>query len=381
MRLAKILGRKKEATRGLKFWLKKDSTTVEAICISCEQPVTAACGKKNAPYWRHKNRCEYEKTRGPESEWHKSRKNLFPEDWQEEGVYDPILDKTFWADVKTLHDVYIECQRSSIESKTQDERERRYGISLHWLVDCAKTSTKTYDKFFKCLGKLQCTNEDSYYLLSDSEKYISKTWLNRKRPVILDFLGTDPAFSKDPKRKWLWCLLPRSGEDDRVIVVMDRRYFLKRAATESVIIPKKRLYRVPDKELIIQPLHLGKFKIEDNTKCPHSKDGVNGEIVRKPNRITNEYFFGCTNFRNNPSCKYTSPMCMRCRKSKVIRLMFEDGEETARCLSDKCGFYHNICPDCEIGVKVMKPKNGGEGEFPGCHNYIMEKAKHQKSTK
>jgi len=92
--------------------------------------VIAKCGQLVRHHWAHKGEaCPFESQ--PETDWHRSWKELFPPEMQEVAIGNRR------ADVKTPHGV-IEFQHSSISSDELKARENDYGKRLIWVVDLSK---------------------------------------------------------------------------------------------------------------------------------------------------------------------------------------------------------------------------------------------------
>lgn len=104
------------------------------ICELCLEPVYAKTGRIRAWHFAHANRssdCDswYE----PETDWHRTWKSYFPEDWRE-----VVVDrdgKRHRADVLTPSGVVLEFQHSIISLDDIEARDRFYGKSLRWIFD------------------------------------------------------------------------------------------------------------------------------------------------------------------------------------------------------------------------------------------------------
>src|SRR5579885_1412935 len=106
---------------------------LKGLCPCCGHGVTAKCGKYRIWHWAHDPGKECDKWHEPETEWHRAWKNKFPREWQEKIHYDQSGEKHI-ADVRTIHGLFIELQRSPIEPQERDSRERFYR-NMIWVVD------------------------------------------------------------------------------------------------------------------------------------------------------------------------------------------------------------------------------------------------------
>ena len=72
-----------------------------------------------------------------ETEWHRSWKNEFPEEWQEVVLIDETSGERHIADVQTEHGVVIEFQHSHIQRAERISREQFYK-NMIWVVDASR---------------------------------------------------------------------------------------------------------------------------------------------------------------------------------------------------------------------------------------------------
>lgn len=88
---------------------------MRGLCPYCGSEVIAKCGRIKIWHWAHKGMSSCDPWWENETEWHRTWKNHFPLEWQEQIARDPISGETHIADVKTPHGLVIEFQHSSID--------------------------------------------------------------------------------------------------------------------------------------------------------------------------------------------------------------------------------------------------------------------------
>ena len=93
----------------------------------------AKCGEVRVWHWAHRARRNCDPWWENETEWHRSWKARFPEDWQE--ILHRAADgERHRADVKTAHGWALEFQHSFIKPEERRSREAFYA-KLMWVVD------------------------------------------------------------------------------------------------------------------------------------------------------------------------------------------------------------------------------------------------------
>jgi len=80
MKYALVDGKRLEATR-----------KARGTCQCCGAPMIARCGSVRIDHWAHKSQSNCDPWWENETEWHRSWKNRFHEDWQEVAFTDPEL--------------------------------------------------------------------------------------------------------------------------------------------------------------------------------------------------------------------------------------------------------------------------------------------------
>src|SRR5450755_3676026 len=122
MKYALINGIRAEAKKGFK-----------GTCPYCEAELIAKCGDVKINHWAHLENRNCDPWWEPETEWHRSWKNNFPEDWQEFPFKDRETNERHIADIHTNDGLIIEFQHSAINPNERIARERFY-INMIWVI-------------------------------------------------------------------------------------------------------------------------------------------------------------------------------------------------------------------------------------------------------
>lgn len=136
----------------MKFALVDNSKTeaikgAKGICPVYGSELTAKCGEIKVNHWAHKKITSCDSWWENETEWHRSWKNSFPDDWQEIPLPDEHTGEKHIADVRTIHGLVIEFQHSKIETQERISRENFYK-NMVWVVDGARLKGD-YPRFLK----------------------------------------------------------------------------------------------------------------------------------------------------------------------------------------------------------------------------------------
>lgn len=202
MKFAMVEGERMEPSPGL-----------IGTCSGCGKPTVSKCGKIKIHHWAHKSKLECDPWWENETEWHRRWKGLFPITWQEV-VHRASSGEFHRADIKTDRDWVIEIQYSAINPLERTSRNDFYG-KLIWIVHglrrkkdpvqffhSLKSAKKIEDKFFK-----------KAYDISPANTALVRDWHSDRSLVFFDFNAPE----------MIWCLLPRTGQDNAVVVEMDRK--------------------------------------------------------------------------------------------------------------------------------------------------------------
>lgn len=197
MKFALVNNERREAEKGL-----------TGSCPTCGQVMIAKCGNTIIHHWSHKGKLECDPWWENETEWHRTWKNQFSNDWQEISHADLTTGEIHRADVKTPKQLVIEFQNSPIKHEERKSREVFYQ-NMIWIVNGTRR-TKDYEKFGTDVEWLSKLDGNENELISENEHFRSplmKEWANSHIPVIFDF-----------NESFLWALMPKHN---------DRTYFFK----------------------------------------------------------------------------------------------------------------------------------------------------------
>ncbi len=227
MKYAIVESQKREAAKGLK-----------GFCPICGLPVRPKCGKYKINHWAHISNENCDKWWENETEWHRNWKDKFPRDWQEIIAYDEENDEKHIADIKTDLGMVIEIQHSFISDEERLSREKFFK-NMIWIVD--GTRRKSDYKHFIEANRYNSTfwriSPDSpIYIIELSHFFLPKEWLNSSVPVIFDFRGLlDNDYENyNQLREPLWCLLPNTIQNKRIVIEYPRDSFVQQIKTDGL---------------------------------------------------------------------------------------------------------------------------------------------------
>jgi len=212
MKFALIEGKRTEATKGAK-----------GSCPSCGSELIARCGELKVNHWAHKRIRNCDSWWENETEWHRSWKNYFPNDWQEIALSDEVTGEKHIADVRTIHGLVIEFQHSYINAQERISRERFYK-NMVWVVDGTRLQ-RDYSRFLKGLKDFRA-NQRGVFFVDFPDEVFPKSWLESTVPVVFDFQGL-PTTGQDEIKNTLWCLLPQQEITRTVVVGLKRSVFVE----------------------------------------------------------------------------------------------------------------------------------------------------------
>ncbi len=212
MRFALIDNKRVEAKFGLK-----------GICPGCSQPVIAKCGSQRIHHWSHSHNKMYESRWEPETEWHRSWKNNFPDDWQEILLPDERTGEKHIADIRTSHGLVIEFQHSHIKSQERGSREK-FHKNMIWVVDGTRLKLD-YRRFLKGKEYFRLVKK-GIYSVEFPEECFPASWLGSSVPVIFDFLDNVTISDPSTMRNCLYCLFPVLIDENAIIAEIPRIAFI-----------------------------------------------------------------------------------------------------------------------------------------------------------
>lgn len=212
MKYALVNDLRTEANRGSK-----------GLCPFCGSELIAKCGEQKINHWAHKATRLCDSWWEPETIWHRSWKNQFPEEWQENALIDEKTGEKHIADIRTAQGLVIEFQHSFITPEERKSREQFYD-NLVWVVNGTRLK-HDYQRFIKGKGTF-IREKRGIYSFKYPEKYLPKSWLKSSVPVIFDFLCGESSPVIDDYREKLYCLFP--------VKVGNRVYFAEISRTAFV---------------------------------------------------------------------------------------------------------------------------------------------------
>lgn len=214
MKFALVGDNRIEATKGAK-----------GNCPCCGSEVIAKCGSIKINHWAHKKTSNCDSWWEKETEWHRSWKNNYPNDWQEKSFTDEQTGEKHIADVHTSHGLTIEFQHSYINQQEQISREKFYD-NMVWVVDGTRLK-RDYPRFLKGINDVRRTNKPGYFLVDFLDECFPSNWIENSVPVIFDFKGMESIDNPNDLRNNLYCLLPKKNQRESVLVVLSREVFIK----------------------------------------------------------------------------------------------------------------------------------------------------------
>jgi hypothetical protein len=113
------------------------------MCAHCQSETIAKCGEHNIWHWAHKSKDQCDPWSEAETEWHRTWKNCFPEEWHEISQFDPTTGEQHIADVRTDNGLVLEFQHSVIAPDEVRSREEFYG-NMIWVVDGRRSPNNVF---------------------------------------------------------------------------------------------------------------------------------------------------------------------------------------------------------------------------------------------
>ncbi len=160
----------------------------KGICPHCNSEVIAKCGRIKIWHWSHKSRNLCDPWWENETEWHRSWKDCFPEDWQEISHIDELSGEKHIADVKSPFGLVIEFQHSAFKDDERNAREKFYG-NMIWIVDGMRGGLDKRYFDMGLSGPIQ-KNPLAYQVEWLGRSKLLHTWSESSVKVFIDF-GAD----------------------------------------------------------------------------------------------------------------------------------------------------------------------------------------------
>lgn len=220
MKFALINDNKVEATKG-----------AQGKCPYCESELIARCGTRKIPHWAHKAICNCDPWWENETEWHRSWKNNYLDDWQEKLLFDEETNEKHIADVRTDKDLVIEFQHSFINPNERIARENFYK-NMVWVTNGTRLK-KDYNRFLKGLVIFRSTKHPNIFNVNPMEldEYFPSSWVGSSAPVIFDFMGYGTIDDSEKIKSYLYCLLPKKIDGSALLLMLSRKYFIDKTTS------------------------------------------------------------------------------------------------------------------------------------------------------
>ncbi|MEQ8353986.1 MAG: competence protein CoiA family protein [Kiloniellaceae bacterium] len=185
-------------------------------CPGCGAPMLAKCGDIKVWHWAHRGKRKCDPWWENETEWHRSWKNAFPEDWQEI-VHRADDGEKHIADVKTTQGRVIEFQNSPISKEERQSREAFYR-PMCWVVNGLRRK-RDKKQYFEALSHARTVNGNPFsFAVPANEGALLRDWADSQVPVFLDFGDTgdvDQVFQYGTQ--FLWGLSPKAPPSQAVL--------------------------------------------------------------------------------------------------------------------------------------------------------------------
>ncbi|MCJ7448877.1 MAG: hypothetical protein MUO72_14420 [Bacteroidales bacterium] len=210
MKFALINDKRTEATKGAK-----------GFCPSCGSELVAKCGEVKVNHWAHKGSRTCDPWWENETDWHRSWKGQFSNDWQEVIQFAENGEKHI-ADVKTENGWVLEFQHSYLNPEEHRARNAFYP-KLVWVVDGLRRK-RDKPQFQKIIEESRVLGEKPLLRRVNfpDECRLLDEWLDCTALVFFDFQEV-----KELKDSALWLLLPRISNSEAYLIRFSRNKFIK----------------------------------------------------------------------------------------------------------------------------------------------------------
>jgi competence protein CoiA len=205
----------------------------KGVCSNCGAELIAKCGQIKIHHWAHKGDRNCDPWWENQTEWHRSWKNNYPANWQENIFTDKLTGEKHIADIRTIHGLVIEFQHSHINLIERIAREKFYK-TIVWVVDGTRLK-RDYPRFLKEKTNFIPTNIPGVFRIKFIEECFPTAWVGSSVLVVFDFKGTETIDEPKDFRNHLYCLLPREGVEDATIAVISRKDFIDTTTTGSFL--------------------------------------------------------------------------------------------------------------------------------------------------
>jgi hypothetical protein len=204
MKFALVDGARKEALPSLK-----------GICPCCGSRMLARCGEVRVFHWAHKGRRNCDSWWENETEWHRSWKNQFPNDWQEIIHYSSNGEKHI-SDIQTSSGWVLEFQHSYLKPEERRSRENFYK-QLIWVINGNRRS-KDRNRFFEVLGDQPFNKNHPELITTFPEGALFRDWIPSQTHVLFDF-GEEILWWLMPESNDFWAFLTSISREDFIALL------------------------------------------------------------------------------------------------------------------------------------------------------------------
>jgi len=215
MKFAVVEGARREAEPGL-----------IGQCPACGAPVIAKCGERKIRVWHWAHRAAYscDPWREGETDWHRTWKNYFPDEWQE-FIHSDGGEKHV-ADVKTQSGLVIEFQHSFLPQGKRLARETFYR-NMIWVVDGRKRK-RDRAQFSAALkaADVASLKPPVFAVSFPSEVALLRDWLESRVPVYFDFGDSEEGDALQFATPILWRLDPIRRDGKAYLTTVMKAGFL-----------------------------------------------------------------------------------------------------------------------------------------------------------
>jgi competence protein CoiA len=262
MKFALVDNNRIEASKGAK-----------GICPSCGSELTTKCGPDRINHWAHKKGSTCDPWWENETEWHRSWKNNYPEDWQEFTLSDNQTGEKHIADIRTDYELVIELQHSHIDLEERISRETFYK-KMVWIVDGTRLK-RDYPRFLKGKDYLRRTKMQGCFIVDFPDECFPSAWINSSAPVIFDFLGRESIEDRNDLRNSLYCLFPAQKNREAILANLSREIFIKKTIYGEWFSEQQEIQKQSAKPPVVNTI------IEWRKEPTHYYDQKKGRFVKK----------------------------------------------------------------------------------------------------
>ncbi len=211
MKYALVNGEKATASKGVK-----------GFCRYCGSELIAKCGEVKVHHWAHKGKLNCDSWWENETDWHRTWKNYFPEDWQEVIHKDKNGDRHI-ADVETPEEWVIEFQHSYLNPEERRSRIAFYS-KLVWVVDGTKRALDApqFEKLLNAAVESDIPKSQIKRVRLPEKSRLLREWQNNDSLVFFDFNEVN-----ETEEPVLWLLFPMTSMAEAYLSPFSKNKFVE----------------------------------------------------------------------------------------------------------------------------------------------------------